>query len=605
MRTFRRFLQFIPKHSVLKFRLIDLLEGPEDYGSDILNRLSQIPLSYMRLSDSLVRQLRSVNVFPDDGFDGFSCCTLNYLTKLSSDDGWMDLLLSKWRGLVDDHLPGHGCRDISHLADRKQLLVSEFSIPRDLGHLPVGVVRLRKDTVDFLESVGIKKLFDLEEVSEGEILERTERIGYALNSLRDLYWAMQHKQQQGWNVLINFFDKPIDQFMMDHLRPANVNERDMCIFLMHKGLVNGEASTLEDIGERFGITRERIRQVVKSVTDSIDSSIERKRLNLSPLIDLIDSLVLDKGGVADPKHLSDRIEWEKRSPAESFLLFLEFLLETSPNIHMKNGIVIVWPNDKIDDLLRIVEQHLSECGEPLPIKDIQNMEPVVDYLKKADMKMSIEVLEKLARWNRRLGITPDGKMGLRKWKWAFPHTKKDRLYYVLKATGYPMYYPDAHAELRRMFPGQYSGDSRITLSAFQTYKDAFNLVDHGTYALKEWNVGTYVTVGNAIEGAMTKAGGALTYAEIRREVWGIRDCPESNIKVALGQKRFARVGSDRWDLAERLVSAEDLAKEDRLKRILEKVPTIRGSSNREVLETNRHKGIDGFKFLKSLKRNRK
>lgn len=86
---------------------------------------------------------------------------------------------------------------------------------------------------------------------------------------------------------------------------------------------------------------------------------------------------------------------------------------------------------------------------------------------------------------------------------------------------------------------------------------------------------------------------------------GVRDCPESNIKVALGQKRFTRVSTDRWDLAESLVSAEDLAKEDRLKRILEKVPTIRESSNRKELETNKQKGIDGFGFLDSLKRNRK
>ena len=98
----------------------------------------------------------------------------------------------------------------------------------------------------------------------------------------------------------------------------------------------------------------------------------------------------------------------------------------------------------------------------------------------------------------------------------------------------------------------------------------------------------------------------LTYAEIRKAVWEIRDCPESNIKVALTQNRFVRIGTDRWSLAEHLTSAEDLAKEARLKRILEKVPAASKSSHEPVREPKKRKGINGFEFINSLsKRNGK
>lgn len=593
----------VPPSSILKLRLLDLIDRSEDYDADILDKLARIPLSHMELSDSRLYHLRSCNIFPDDRFDGLSCCTLSYLSKLvPEDDEWMDFLLEQWRSLIREHLSECKFLDVAQLADKEQLVMSDLPVPESLKHLPTRVLSLPERTVSFLESLGIATLSDIGKFSEIEIMKRAECISHALKVLRDLYLARQDAQQKDWTLLLDFLNKPIDQFMMDSTCPANVKQRDMNIFLMCKGFVTGESSTLSEVGSRFGITRERVRQIVTSVTDSMDSARMWKRLDLSLLVNVIESLVFELGGVTDFKCLVDKLMWG--SHPDSISPFLEFLSGADSRICVKSDLVTIWQENWVTKLLEIVERYLAECGKPMLVEDICKAKPMTEYLEESDIKLSGPILEILTKWNQSLGILPDGRIGIKEWKRDLPRTKKERVYYILKTAGRPMHYTDAHTELLKTYPGRYSQNTQITLSAFQNYRDVFELVDPGTYALKEWNSKPYITVGNAAENALKETGEPLTYAEIRKGVWEIRDCPEGNIKVALGQKRFARVGSDRWDLAERLALAGNSAKADRLRKILEKVPAIRKPNQGKVREPNEQKGVDGFEFVNSLRHNR-
>ena len=44
---------------------------------------------------------------------------------------------------------------------------------------------------------------------------------------------------------------------------AELEERERDVLMLRYGLLDGECHTLEDIGERHGVTRERIRQIEK------------------------------------------------------------------------------------------------------------------------------------------------------------------------------------------------------------------------------------------------------------------------------------------------------------------------------------------------------
>ena len=124
--------EIIPKHSVLKLRLIDLIENTDGLENCLMDRLSEIPLSYLELPESILVDLRHNNIFPEDELGGLSCCTIGYLIKLSCEESWIDLLLGKWQKLINDDFPGNRCPELMHLASSKYLSLSDFLIPKEL-----------------------------------------------------------------------------------------------------------------------------------------------------------------------------------------------------------------------------------------------------------------------------------------------------------------------------------------------------------------------------------------------------------------------------------------------------------------------------------------
>jgi len=597
---------FASKQFILKLRLIDLVEDIEAIENDLLDELMYIPISKMNLSDMLLWHLRQSNIFPDDGFDCLACCTLSYLSKLAPEDEWMDILLRNWRSAIEELHFENRCYDITQLASKSPFTLSFFSIPNGLSHLPLSILNLKKHTLEFFESLKIKTFFDLGRFSEADLLMRTEHIGPALKSLSDLYTTATDFQKEDWNILLDFLNKPLDQFITCYLHPSNISQRDINIFLIHKGFIGKEKSTLEYIGDRYGISRERTRQIITHVGETLKQLKKARRQKLAILPRFLKTMISSIGGITPVENFTEIIKCKERFHPDSLLAFSELLLDNDSSIVIENSILTIWPRDRINLMLDLVKRCLEECGEPMSAEDILNAKTIFEFMEKSNINVSAPILKELTHWTEYLGILFDGRIGLKEWKWAFPNNKKERLYYLLRISGHPMHYSDAHNELCRIFPNLYSKDDpRIALSTFQTYKEVFELVDQGTYALKEWSLNnTYITVGNAIEQALENAGGILTYPEIRKAVWEIRDCPEINLKVALGQKRFTQVGSERWNLTRRLVSNEDQARDARLRQILSIVPSVKGSKNGRMHEQKKPEGINGFDFVNKLKNNR-
>jgi len=86
---------------------------------------------------------------------------------------------------------------------------------------------------------------------------------------------------------------PFDELVKDndnamlHEILATLAPREIKILTMRFGLDDGRPKTLEEVGEHFGITRERIRQIQKDALEEMRERIEKrdslsKRLSSSP-----------------------------------------------------------------------------------------------------------------------------------------------------------------------------------------------------------------------------------------------------------------------------------------------------------------------------------
>ena len=75
---------------------------------------------------------------------------------------------------------------------------------------------------------------------------------------------------------------PFDRIVRDndrdllHKALATLKERERTVLAMRFGLDDGKPRTLENIGEHFGITRERIRQIQEAALEAMRTRIERR-----------------------------------------------------------------------------------------------------------------------------------------------------------------------------------------------------------------------------------------------------------------------------------------------------------------------------------------
>ena len=59
---------------------------------------------------------------------------------------------------------------------------------------------------------------------------------------------------------------------------GSLNERERRVLEMRYGLIDGQVRTLEEVGEAFGVTRERIRQIEAKALRKLRHPLRSRRL---------------------------------------------------------------------------------------------------------------------------------------------------------------------------------------------------------------------------------------------------------------------------------------------------------------------------------------
>jgi RNA polymerase primary sigma factor len=80
----------------------------------------------------------------------------------------------------------------------------------------------------------------------------------------------------------NLSDKNMQEEVADLLRV--LDERERKIIMSRFGLDGGNARTLEEVGERFGVTRERIRQLQNIALAKLRRALRKREFPIEHLI---------------------------------------------------------------------------------------------------------------------------------------------------------------------------------------------------------------------------------------------------------------------------------------------------------------------------------
>ncbi len=307
----------------------------------------------------------------------------------------------------------------------------------------------------------------------------------------------------------------------------------------------GEGRTLDAIGQEYGVTRERIRQIENHGLAAVRES-EGYAGHAETLEDLKHA-INTLGGI-----LAEETLLEKIAKNEADRNHLVFILTVGHPFKMRredNDFRARWYTD--DQLAEQVEKALTNLYESIEANRLTPEEEFLQlfakYLKTAGVKNRID--EALPHWlliSKRIGRNPLGEWG----RIDSPHVRikntRDFAYLTLKRHGSPMHFTEVAKGIEKLFHRK----THPATTHNELIKDSrFVLVGRGLYALKEWGYEPGV-VRDVIKGIITREG-PLTRDEIIDRVKRERYVKEATIAVNLQNGTFSRQSDGRYALAKK------------------------------------------------------
>jgi len=251
------------------------------------------------------------------------------------------------------------------------------------------------------------------------------------------------------------------------------------IFDCRFGVKTGEPETLEAIGKRLGITRERVRQIEEAGFNFV-------RKNNKEALDAIYAELADyfkeRGGFKKEENILEELGGKNQKP---YVLFFLTIGDQFSKVAEKKDYHYFWSDVpdaqvKIKEILNSLVSQMQEIGKPVPVKDFYEKVAQAQGLSEKATLSCLEV-------SKRIQPNGDGVMGLVEWPEIKPRGVKDKAFLVFKKHGKPLHFTEV-AKLIDKF--NYNMPNKKTYPQTvhnELIKDArFVLVGRGTYALSEW-----------------------------------------------------------------------------------------------------------------------
>jgi transcriptional regulator with XRE-family HTH domain len=334
---------------------------------------------------------------------------------------------------------------------------------------------------------------------------------------------------------------PVETIVNDVLGAID-REREREIISRRYGLFDRK-ETLEQIGELLGITRERVRQLEKSVMTKLKSMADKDLPHAAQLEAAFTTELTQTGKLAKISDLSARLTPKNSKIDQSRVAFLARLTPSvtfvGENDHFHNAAALAsaYSEKGVRTKVAGVVDEIKKIGKPVSIEEVAGAIGNPDALEIAALA---SVSKNLATLN--------GRWGLMKWPMVNPKNIRDKIYVILYENGKQMHFNEiAEAISESDFKRK-----DVTTQAIhnELIKDnRFILVGRGIYALKEWGF-KQGTVADVITEVLKDAAEPLHRDEIVKRVLKKRFVKETTILLNLqGKDQFKRTAKATYTLA--------------------------------------------------------
>jgi len=302
------------------------------------------------------------------------------------------------------------------------------------------------------------------------------------DSILDKVIAVQKEK-----IKSNFSPKQIVSELLKAL-----NDREKEILTKRYSLKGEKKNTLEGIGKKHGITRERVRQIeniavkkAKSIAEKLDQIEDLK----TSVDDLLDQYLGILGEKKKKKKIIDQEENKEDYYITKFLI--SKLLDNHYDIKNEDDEFITsyrkkehnWEEfyDAVQKIIQIFEKKAEPIHKNQLWKTYEN-EPEINF--KSD-KLNDDILLNYLIMSKKIEENPLGEVGLINWKSITPKRMGDKIKLVMKNLQKPLHFREIAEEINKM-----NFDKKIahpaTIHNELILDDDYILVGRGIYALKKW-----------------------------------------------------------------------------------------------------------------------
>ena len=290
--------------------------------------------------------------------------------------------------------------------------------------------------------------------------------------------------------------------------------------------------TLEAIGETYGITRERVRQIENFALATIRKSDVFKEE--APMFEELRGVMTKMGSLVPEHTLLSELSGDKSTQNHvHFLLVLGdlFTKHKEDDDFAHRWSVDKETSDKVHESLRNLYATLDDNQL---IEESKMIEMFLTHLKEVSEEYKNE--EILKRWlslSKRIGKNPLGEWGVASSPNVSARGVRDYAFLVLRKHGSPMHF----TEVAKAIGEHFDKRAHVATTHNELIKDKrFVLVGRGLYALSEWGYSTGVV--RDVIADIIKKHGPLTKEEVVERVMRERYVKPNTILVNLQNPKF-------------------------------------------------------------------
>lgn len=332
------------------------------------------------------------------------------------------------------------------------------------------------------------------------------------------------------NITLSFKPKQVTKRLMTPLQ-----DRARDVLFRRFGLdEDAEQNTLESIGQTYGITRERVRQIENFAMQAIKKSsvYEEEQPTFAELKDAIIKL----GGVLAEEDLLNHLSKDKLTQNHiNFFLTIhdDFVKRKEDEDFRHRWEVDKETSDRVHASLKKLYESMAD-EELLSEEDVMNN--FLNQLKDvADHYKDEEILKRWLSISKTIGKNPLNEWGKAESSGIKTRGIRDYAYLVLRRHKKPMHFKEVADEITRVF----EKNAHIATTHNELIKDPrFVLVGRGLYALKDWGYSAGV-VRDVIKEVL-KEKGPMSKDDIVKNVLEKRYVKENTIAVNLQNHKYFR-----------------------------------------------------------------